>query len=147
MRFSIIISSIILVTTAYSSANGQCRGFTKRNCFPLLEDYVHNGRYSSGKLAQGEKAEVKITFSSEHKYRLLVNGHEALGKVQFKVYNQSKSQLIYDNADNDYKPTWDFNLTNTQPLVIEINVPKSQNTHDLKHSGCVTVMIGYKSKE
>lgn len=148
MKQSIITSCLVLLLAGSAATSfAQCKGFTRRVCFPLLGDYVHNGRFSSGKLAQGQTAEIKITFSSEHKYRLLIKGHEALGNIQFKVYDQTKKQLIYDNANKDYKSTWDFNLTNTQPLIIEIIVPPTTNINDLKHSGCVSVIIGYKIKE
>lgn len=146
MKKVLITVGLGLAILSTGTAFGQCRGFTKRKVLPLLEGYVQNGRYSSAVLEQGEKAEISITFSSDQKYRLLIKGQEALGEINFKVYDQSKKQLLYDNTKNENKPHWDFNVQNTQPLVIAIEVPESSNTHELKHTGCVSVMVGYKKK-
>ena len=146
MKKGITILGLGLVLLSTSAVFGQCRGFTKRKVLPLLDGYIQNGRYSSAVLEQGAKAEISITFSSGQKYRLLIKGQEALGDVNFKVYDQSKKQVLFDNSKHDNQSHWDFNVQNTQPLVIAIEVPESTNTHDLKHTGCVSVMVGYKKK-
>ena len=138
------LSLIILLSLLIPlGINGQCRGFTKKNCRPLIEPYTHNGQMNSAVLFPGDSADIMLTFYSEQQYRLVICAEEQLGDVSYKVSDIERN-LIFDSKDSDSK-VFDFKVESSQQLVISVGVPKSEHTHEIDFQGCVAILVGFKN--
>lgn len=137
--------TLIIALLLPLAASAQCRAFTKKNCRPALNPYIHNGQMNSAVLFPGDKADIMLTFYSGQKYRLLVCGEEQLGKVTFRVLDIDRNE-IYNSAGKD-KIEFDFKVASTQQLIVEVNVPESSTTHDMDYQGCVSILVGFSENQ
>jgi len=98
---------------------------------------------NSAVLFPGDSADIMLTFYSEQQYRLVICAEEQLGDVSYKVSDIERN-LIFDSKNSDSK-VFDFIVESSQQLVISVEVPKSENTHDINFQGCVAVLVGFKN--
>ena len=124
-------------------ADAQCRSFTKKNCRPEIDPYIHNGQLNSAVLYSGDSADIQLTFYSGQDYRLVVCSEEQLGDTHFQVFDIEKN-LIYDSQGKE-KQTFDFKVQSTRQLIVTVIIPESSSTHDIDTSGCVSVLVGFKN--
>ena len=123
--------------------NAQCRSYTKKVCRPQLNPYIHNGQMNSAILYPNDKADIMLTFYSGQSYRLIVCSEEQLGEVKFKVMTTDK-KVIYESDGKTN--TFDFKVASTQQLIVTVEVPESQTTHDIEFNGCVSVLVGFSNE-
>ena len=128
------------------SSSSQCKGFAKKKCIPLLEDYVPTENYNSLQMVEGEEAELYLIFIENHDYRIAVCSHPVLGDVNF-IIQTVKGQLIYDSIENEGNNIFDFSTISTEKLHLIISVPAPENTTGMVHPGCVTIMVGNKASK
>jgi hypothetical protein len=136
---------ILLLISAGSNVNGQCKAFAKKTCLPELGSYTHDGNYHATVLTEGEEAELYKTFYSDMEYRLSVCGDEGLPPVEFLVLDVNRNILFSSKESNNSK-VWDFKLQSSQQLRIIIKVPSSGQQTGTPASGCVAIMFGFKIK-
>lgn len=129
--------------TSVSVSQAQCKLFTKKNCIPLLEPYISNGQFNGATLFEGESASVIQTFYSGQDYRLLVCASTILEGAYFEVKDLN-GKLLFTAKDKANEPYWDFNVASTQQLSIDVYIPETSVREDLKKSGCVSIMVGFK---
>ena len=67
-----------------TTAQAQCRAFTKKNCMTSLDGYIQNDNYNSAILIPGDEAELMLTFLAGQDYRLVVCSHPVLGDVTYE---------------------------------------------------------------
>lgn len=139
MRLFKLTLLLVLLSPVFVSA--QCRSFTKKKCRPQLTPYVHNGQMNSAVLFPGDKADIMLTFYSGQKYRLLVCAQEQLGDVTYRVMDVDRNE-VYNSKDKD-QSEFDFKVASTQQLIVEVNVPESETTHDMDYQGCVSILVGF----
>ncbi len=144
LKITPIIALFILGITV--NVNAQCKAFAKKVCLPELGSYTHDGNYHAAVLVEGEEAELYKTFYSDMDYRIAVCGEDNIPKVEFRVLDADKN-VLYDNKDNDYSPTWDFKLESSQQLKIVVKVLTSSQSGETPESGCVSIMFGFKMKK
>ena len=144
LSIALLLGTISLLS--FNQANAQCKRFTKKNCLPKLDPYIYNGQLNSATLAQGDIAELNLTFYPDQDYRIFVCSDPILGNVHFKLYDKDKN-LIYDNETTDYLPYWDFSTNQSMELILRVMIPeKSESDLDVKE-GCVSILIGFKEKK
>ncbi len=141
-----ILQVVLLVAIVFSanSAFSQ-KKFVKNHCLPVLEPFVYNGQLNSAMLAEGDVAELLLTFYSGQDYRLLICSQEVLENVEFKLFDTNKN-LIFSNKDHDFINYWDFTSNTTQQLVVRVKVPKQENETDIVQSGYVSILVGFKEQ-
>lgn len=139
----IILFSGALLFTSFSGS-AQCKNFAKRVCRLELAPYIHDGNYNAAILTEGEDAELFKTFYAGQEYRIAVCGSEPLSRVEFQVMDVDRT-ILYTNADNDYKLTWDFKVEATQQLIILVKVHENVDEAEMVNSGCVAIMFGLKT--
>ena len=103
-----IIALLIALTVPFSSYS-QCKGFAKKKCIPILEDYVPTENYNSLQMVEGEEAELYLVFVENNDYRIAVCSHPVLGDVNFIIQTE-KGQLIFDSIENEGSNIFDFLL-------------------------------------
>ena len=125
------------------SSAAQCKGFAKKKCAPLLEDYVPTENYNSLQMVEGEEAELYLVFVENNDYRIVVCSHPILGDVNFKIETE-QGQKIYDSIENEGNNIFDFSTVSTEKLHLLISVPVPEGSNAMVHPGCVTIMVGNK---
>ncbi|MCB0396608.1 MAG: hypothetical protein KDD36_08145 [Flavobacteriales bacterium] len=101
---------------------------------------------NSAILAEGETAELLLTFYGGQSYRVAVCSQEVIGQVEFRLLD-TKRNVIFDNTQHNLAKTWDFNVKSTQQIIVEINVPKRTEGGKavaMVPTGCVTILVGFK---
>ncbi len=140
------VIALMLVMLNYNDSLAQCKSFTKKRCLPYLNPYIHNGQLNSATLMAGEKAELFMTFYSGQEYRLSVCAQPVFENVVFRVLDKNRKQL-YNSADHK-SDNWDFYMSTTQQLFVEVSIPTSANktkmVAEMIESGCVAVLVGFK---
>lgn len=142
LKYSVVMLMVAVVFTV-TNVSAQCKNFTMKKCMPGLAPFLHNGQLNSTTLSPGESAEMQMTFYSGQEYRLLICGQEILGTISFKVSDMDKKSL-FDSREHNNATSWDFKMTSTQQIVIEVIVPNAKSTNDLNQSACVSMLVGYK---
>jgi len=138
--YTLLTSLLILGTIP--EAHAQCKKFTKKECLPNLKPYTYNGQLNSAVLAEGDVAELLLTFHKDQKYRICVCNEEMIGNVSFKIFDTRK-RLIFDQAKNNDTATWDFVSKTTQQLIIQITVPEEVPKNEIVKTGCVSILVGF----
>jgi hypothetical protein len=145
-RKSIVIASFLMGLIFLSGdITAQCKGFTKKWCLPSLSPYVHNGQLTTAILNPGDSADIDLTFYGGKEYKLLICSQDQIGKVQFKVLDQSR-KVLYTSIPDEKNPSWSFKMENTQQLIVQINVPKIEKTNqriNIVPNGCVALLVGF----
>ncbi|MBK9761706.1 MAG: hypothetical protein IPO90_17525 [Flavobacteriales bacterium] len=140
-RTLIAIAALVLLQVG---AMAQCRAFAKHNCIPNLLPYKFNETFNAAQLANGEEAEVELTFYSGQEYRLMVCAQSILGNVNWKL-SDATGQTLFESKAEEPKDIFDFKVANTQQLKVFIDVPeKAGGGNDMLHVGCVGILVGFK---
>jgi hypothetical protein len=121
----------------------QCNEYTKKECIPQLSPYTFNGQLNNAVLSEGETAELQLTFYKDQEYRILVEGEDSLGKIQFQLFDTDYN-LLYDNSEEDHSNLWDFMVESTDDFVIRILIPEDLQKESVE-SGCVSILIGFRA--
>ncbi|HPD94642.1 MAG: hypothetical protein H6537_05450 [Bacteroidales bacterium] len=142
--FVYILLFLGMLTFIPQSGNAQCKNFAKKVCKLELAPYVHDGNFNAAILTEGEDAELFKTFYAGQEYRIAVCGSESLSNVEFIIMDVDR-RVLYTNAKDNYKLTWDFKVEATQQLIILVKVPSGNNDEAELSSGCVAIMFGLKT--
>ena len=122
----------------------QCRHFAKKNCKVFWEDFKSTGQAITAEMASGETADLTMVFHRAHDYRVIVCAEENLGDVEFKIVTTT-GEVLFDNKDHDMSVEWDFSMTSTKRLIMEVTTEGGGGEDDLLESGCVALMVGVKA--
>lgn len=122
--------------------NGQCKRLVKKT-IPELAPFVFNGQLNNVVLTEGESAELYVVFQSDVEYRILTCGDKFFRYVRFVVKDE-EGNIFFDSEQNENASSWDFQLTTTQTLIVQVSVPIDESgSSDMAYRGCVGVLIGY----
>lgn len=145
---SILYGAALLLFIGFTNnAYSQCTSFTKKQGFPALEPFTHNGQLTSTKFMPGDEADIEMTFNAGNDYRVLVLFQEVLENVIFKIKDKTGKEL-YSSKAGETKPFWDFRVNSTQQLIVSVLVPKMEKaTTNITPQGCVSVLVGFKPQE
>lgn len=123
-----------------TTAQAQCRAFTKKNCMSELDGYIQNDNYNSAILIPGDEAELMLTFLAGQDYRLVVCSHPVLGEVTYEIFD-GRGKTLFDSRKGESNETHvDFSVETTQQLQVKVQVPSTETA--IMHEGCVTVIMG-----
>ncbi len=114
----------------------ECNEVVKNKCIPSLETFIHNGQFSSIKLAPGESSQTLVSFYSGHTYRIAAFDKTSSANTYFQVKTPS-NQLLYSSKDKG--PTWDFKVESSRKLIIDVISDKT-----LQEESCIGVVVGFK---
>lgn len=140
MKNLLLILGILLISIESFS---QCKGFTKKECVPLIKPFTYNGQLNMAVLNAGDVAELVVTFYKGQDYRLLVCSQDNLGKVEFRLLD-SQRNVLFNNKDHDMVNYWDFHSNATQQLIVQVIVPSVEEDVAVTPTGCVSILIGFK---
>ncbi len=141
-RIANILVLFFLFVNVYNGL-AQCRPFAMKNK-PQLGDYIHDGAFNSVNIKAGQNLRLNKTFYKGQKYRVVVSGVNELVKVDMNVLDLSQN-VLFKNVENGVSKVWDFKVEATITLTISITVPYNETNENL--SGCVSVLVGFKSTD
>lgn len=125
-------------------AFAQCKNIIKK-CLPDIVPYIYTGQLNSVEMAEGESAEMSITFFAGQEYRVVMCASSVLGVLNFKIYDKDHKAIFSNKEHNDVQQ-WDFKVNSTEEYTVEIVVPKSNayKVAQIDNSGCVGILVGFK---
>ena len=114
-----------------------CDGVMKECKRLLTADYISDGQVYTAFLDR-EKAEFKTTLYGGTTYRIALS---AGTKDNFAIFTikDPEGHTLFSNRNYKNSPYWDFQVEESIPVIIE-----TQLDLDLKTTGCVVMMIGFK---
>lgn len=139
------VSIFIAVLLLFISHSGfsQCRNIAKK-CLPELAPYIYTGQLNTAEMAEGETAELGITFYSGQEYRIIICSSSVLGDIRFNILDKDR-KLVFANKDHNNARSWDFKVNSTEEYTIEIIVPAGKGkTSGIANMGCVAILTGFK---
>ncbi len=134
----------VIFIAAIQLAFGQCRNIAKK-CLPDMVPFIYTGQLNSVEMAEGETAELGMTFYSGQDYRIIICGSSVLGDLIFNILDKDRKP-IFANKDHKNAQAWDFKVNSTEEYTVEIIVPanKTYKVAPISNMGCVAVLIGFK---
>jgi len=137
---NLIILTLIL-TSLFTGAQN-CNRMAKKSVKDLAP-FRFNGTLHKVQLSEGESAEVSLVLRGGKKYRILLNGGRASGKLNFKIYDRHQA-LVFDNAKHDNAQSWDFKIKATQEYHLVVTYPSGdEGYNDTTMRGCVALAVGF----
>ncbi|PHR31487.1 MAG: hypothetical protein COA38_07780 [Fluviicola sp.] len=135
------IKGILLITFGLFTLGAfaqDCDGVV-RECQRLLTkgDFISDGQVYTAFLDR-ERAEFKTTLYGGTTYRIAASAGTKDDFVLFSI-KDPEGHTLFSNRNYKNAPYWDFRVEETIPVVIETELDL-----DLKTSGCVVMMIGFK---
>lgn len=114
-----------------------CDGVVKECQRLLSEDFISDGQVYTAFLDR-EKAEFRTTLYGGTTYRIVAS---AGTKDDFALFTikDPEGHTLFSNRNYKNSPYWDFKVEESIPVIIETELDL-----DLKTTGCVVMMIGFK---
>ncbi len=140
----------ILLVSIFSFAilgdvTAQCsKTWVRKKCIPKISPFIHNGQMNTTQLKEGGKMQTTLTFYSGQDYRILICSEETLENISF-VVSDLNGKIIFDSKEHNNTDVWDFKVKTTTELKVEVDAGKNE-TGTGTASGCVTILVGFKSK-
>ncbi len=152
--------ALLFITTATIA---QTNDYKVRKCFGYQRDscaksqnifYKVQEDSRSALFLKGQTSQTPITIYNGRDYRISLCWDPVLGsRIQFKLIDSENQAVLYDNATDDYASEFEFTVTQTRHIVVEITVlgesllANADGNEDIiivrkdKEMGCVGVLI------
>lgn len=114
-----------------------CDGVVKECKRLLSDDFVSDGQVYTAFLDR-EKAEFRTTLYGGTTYRIAASAGTKDDYALFTI-KDPEGHTLFSNRNYKNASYWDFKVEESIPVVIETELDV-----DLKTSGCVVMMIGFK---
>jgi hypothetical protein len=138
-----LLIALTITVLSFNFASAQdCERIVK-NCEELLNkdtngaEFISDGQVYTAFLDR-EKAEFKTTFFGGSTYRIAASAGSDEDYVIFTI-KDIEGHILYSNKNYKNAPYWDFKVVETLPVTIETELDL-----DLKVTGCVVMLIGFK---
>jgi hypothetical protein len=120
-----------------SAFSQDCDG-VMRECKRLLsEEFISDGQVYTAFLDR-EKAEFRTTLYGGTTYRIATSAGTKDDYALFTI-TDPEGHTLFSNRNYKNSPYWDFKVEESIPVIIQTELDL-----DLKTSGCVVMMIGFK---
>jgi hypothetical protein len=144
LKITILLFVIILTTrSTFAQASASCKNFAKTG-FEILDTavFTHDGRYNALKLSEGDKIDVYKPFYKGRTYKIVVLSEENMPELTFKVINIQR-QTLFESDNLENAQFWEYTPDKNENLIITVEIPGAEG--DKIESGCVAVIVGYKT--
>lgn len=129
---SILVVLVLMMSFTFS-ANAQCAA--AKEGIKKLTPFMHNGKVNAVTVILDEPSEIHLSIYKGLNYKFQVGSESALGKVTFRILDESKKE-IYNSATAADPESWIFYSNQSQNLIVEIYpVEKGKE-------GCAYLVVG-----
>lgn len=141
---SIFLASVFSLAILGDVAAQCSKTWVRKKCIPKITPFIHNGQMNTTSLKEGGRMESTLTFYSGQDYRILICGEETLENISF-VVSDLNGKIIFDSKEHNNTDVWDFKVKTTTELKVEVNAGKNEGGNGTA-TGCVSILVGFKSK-
>lgn len=138
MKSILLLLTLSIVSFSYAQ---DCERIVQ-DCKELLQQDAETRFVSDGQVYTAfldrEKAEFKTTLYGGTTYRIATSAGSSENFVIFTI-KDPEGNILFSNKNYKNAPYWDFKVTESLPVTIEAELDL-----DLKVTGCVVMMIGFK---
>ena len=151
-----VISFVFLLINGFNTVSfaQRCSKFHKEHC-PTAENiyYKYHERSRSALFVRGQTSQMYIEVFNGRDYRISVCAEDIFGNtIEFKLIDRYEGTVLYDNTRDNLAQEFEFTVTKTRELIIEIHVPDDSGHSQGEHGrdglvrkdydmGCVGVLI------
>lgn len=154
MLLIFVISGISLMAQTSDYSRARCLDYHKNNCERSTNKYYRlNSESRSGLFHKGQKSRTVLEAFNGRDYRVSICYGDVFDKpVIFRIIDKARDQVLYDNSEDNFARDFEFTVTSTLELWIEVEVQgsspfKKQEQDALirrdSNVGCVGVLIEY----
>jgi len=139
---------IIVLSFGYNSLaqDASCKGFAKSGLAVLdTSVFVHDGRYNTVRLSEGDKIDIYKPFYKGRKYKIVAMAEAELPGLNITI-KDVKRQELYKSDETLGTQEWEYVPTRTENLIISVEIPKitTEDGEKLKRA-CVAIIIGFST--
>lgn len=131
-----VIAIFILFFAINTLGVAQCRSIVKVGIQKLLP-YTHNGQINNVTIKDGKPTEIHLSFYKGLYYKLQICSEKSVGKVNFRVLDESNTEVYNSATGGESVDFWNFYSNSSQDLVIELKPVDTTSK-----GGCVAVLVG-----
>ena len=133
----------------------KCYGYEKDSC-PNSENiyYKVHQQSRSALFLKGQTSKTPITIYNGRDYRISLCWDPILGgQIQFRLLDGETDAVLYDNATDEFSSEFEFTVTQTRDIYIEISIPGTSAVVEARQNddmiivrkdtemGCVGVLV------
>lgn len=159
IKIPILIILFSLPVVLFSQTNDysvrKCFGYQRDSC-PTSKNiyYKINQESRSALFLKGQKSKTVFNIYNGRDYRISLCWDPVLGsQIQFRIIDRETDDVLYDNSTDEFSSEFEFTVTQSREVFIEIGIPGSSALMDAKDDdeliivrkdkemGCVGVLI------
>ena len=154
MKIVRYIFVIVFISLFFVNAYSQSNDYKVRKCFNYESDScrVSNNIYykvhdlsRSALFLKGQTSRTPFSIYNGRDYRISLCWDPILGNhVLFKILDAEGESVLYDNAKDEFSTDFEFTVTQTSDIIIEVTAPKDRN--DVGTTGSNTVFFVEKDQ-
>src|SRR3989304_6197685 len=118
MKIRKILTMFIFCFAISTLGIAQCRSIVKVGIQKLLP-YTHNGQINNVTIKDGKPSEIHLSFYKGLYYKLQICSEKSVGKVNFRVLDESNTEVYNSATSGENADFWNFFSNSSQDLVIE----------------------------
>lgn len=141
---AVLLSAIFCLAVTTDVVSQCSKTWVRKKCVPKVSPFIHDGNMNSTMLKEGGTMTSVMTFYSGQDYRILVCAEETLENVSFLVSDMT-GKVLFDSKAHDNTDFWDFKVKTTTEMRVEV-FAGTNDSDDGEMSGCVSILVGFKSK-
>lgn len=140
-----IIVFAVPVTTAQRNSCKKFHLYSDCNVNPGPR-FKYDGQSRSNIIGAGDKMIYSVVLYADRQYKINMCVSEQFDPIHVVLINAMNDEVIYDNANDDYRETLTLNIENTQRLKVSLEVLAEEMTEQekLDYFGCLGMMVQYK---
>ncbi len=125
-----------------------CKYFHSEHCkFARGFNYYYSGYSRSGEFVKGQESEFSMIALGNRDYHFSLCSHRKLGDIQLIVTDESKNNILYDNAEEEFAKMFIVTIDTMQTIWVKVIVPgeeeESEKRKQKEKPRCVGLLIEY----
>lgn len=154
LLLTITFISFLGFTQTHDYSRSICQEYHKNHCKKSENKYYqYNSESRSGLFHKGQKSRTLLEAFNGRDYRITICHDDVFKQpVLFRIVDKFMGEVLYDNSEDNYALDFEFTVTNTIDLFIEVEIQgesplvSSNNRSLIKRDnevGCVGLLIEY----
>ena len=153
--FAILIAlSLPAFSQTHDYSRSRCLEYHKNHCKRSTNKYYQiNSESRSGLFHKGQKSRTLLEAFNGRDYRVSICHDDVFSKpIIFRIIDKGRDEVLYDNSEDNFASDFEFTVTSTVELWIEVEVQGESSLVKQDHSaiirrdsevGCIGLLIEY----
>ncbi len=149
----LVFTSLGLSAQTHDYSKSRCIDYHKHNCEKSTNKYYqYNSESRSGLFHKGQRSRTLLEAFNGRDYRVSICHDDVFNKpIVFRIVDKARDEVLYDNSQDNYAKDFEFTVTSTIELWIEVEVQGESPLVDKRKSlirrdsqvGCIGLLIEY----